>query len=221
MLKRIFDVVLSLFVLTLTLPVMIVIAIAVRVSDKGPAIYKSCRQGRGSSIFKLLKFRTMRLGSDEYGGISSPSDSRVFPLGQVLRSSKLDELPQFWNVLIGDMSIVGPRPENIDIVRRCYTRNQHRTLEVRPGIASPGSIFNYTHAKEYLGDACVDADYETKLLPVKLGLELAYLDNAGFVYDLRIIARTIAVILRKLLGQKHFALPPEYSIAKEKGYFRD
>lgn len=221
MLKRIFDIGLSLIVLTITLPLMIVIAMAIRVSDRGPAIYQPRRQGRGSSTFMLLKFRTMRAGSDEHGGITSPSDSRVFPLGHVLRSSKLDELPQFWNVLMGDMTIVGPRPENIDIVRRCYTKSQRKTLRVRPGITSPGSIFNYTHERDYLGNSCVDADYETKLLPVKLGLELVYLDNASFTYDLRIIARTIYVIARKLLGQRHFALPPEYFVAEEKGYFHD
>ena len=219
MAKRLFDVGLSLLVLTIAFPLMIAIGVTIRLSDRGPAIYQSRRHGRGSSTFMLLKFRTMRIGSDEHGGITGVNDSRVFPFGRLLRASKLDELPQFWNVLMGDMTIVGPRPENVDIVRRCYTESQLRTLSVRPGIASAGSIFNYTHAADYLGDSSVDSDYEAKLLPVKLGLELAYLDDASFAYDLRIVARTIYVVFRKLLGQKQFALPPEYFVAKERGYF--
>ena len=219
MAKRVFDLFFSGFVILATAPLLLVIAVVIKLSDPGPVLYRSVRQGKGESRFNLIKFRTMRVGADEEGAITGTKDRRVFSFGGYLRQAKLDELPQFWNVLKGDMSIVGPRPEDVNIVRRCYSENQRRTLENRPGIASPGSIFNYTHANEYLDDSDIVGSYEARLLPVKLGLELEYVDNASFAYDIRIVARTIMVVVQMLFGQRQFPLPPEYAIAKSKGYF--
>jgi lipopolysaccharide/colanic/teichoic acid biosynthesis glycosyltransferase len=219
MAKRLFDLLLSATALIVTAPLLLFIAVAIKLSDPGPVFYHALRQGAGDSRFPLYKFRTMRVGADKNGAITGVNDARVFALGNFLRHTKLDEVPQFWNVLKGDMSVVGPRPEDIDIVDRCYTDSQRRTLSVRPGIASPGSIFNYTHAGEYLDDNDVAGSYETHLLPVKLGLELVYIDDVSFAYDLRIITRTLLIVIRMLLGQRQFALPPEYAVAEAKGYF--
>lgn len=219
MAKRIFDVIFSSVVLVLALPFFALIALAIRLTDRGPVFYRARRHGQGNSEFMLYKFRTMRVGADREGAITALADDRVSRLGHLLRATKLDELPQFWNVLIGEMAIVGPRPEDVSVVQRCYTDEQRRTLSVLPGIASPGSIFNYTHAAEYLRDGDVAGTYEKDLLPVKLGLELVYVDRQSFWYDLRIIGRTMAVIARSLCGRREFPLPFEHSIARSRGYF--
>jgi len=216
--RRIFDLTVGSLVLLVFAPIMLLTAAAIRLSDPGPVLYRAVREGQDETRFELLKFRTMRIGSDQLGIISGLSDQRVFPFGAFLRKTKLDELPQFWNVIRGEMSVVGPRPENCDIVERCYTKEQRRTLSVRPGVASPGSIFNYTHAHEYLDDDDPVGSYEQKLLPVKLGLELVYVDDQSISYDLRLIGRTIAAIGGIIAGRRDFPLPREYAIARDRGY---
>ncbi len=221
MIKRWFDIIFSLAMLVVALPLFVLVSIVIRLFDRGPIFYRARRQGQNAHSFILYKFRSMRIGSDIGSGITSTNDDRVSLIGGVLRRSKLDELPQFWNVLKGDMSVVGPRPEDGDIVRRCFTSLQRRTLSVRPGIASPGSIFNFTHGHHYLEDADPSGSYERQLLPIKLGLELVYVDDRNLAYDLKILGRTIKAIVATLSGKRDFSLPPEYAIAKRRGYFDD
>jgi lipopolysaccharide/colanic/teichoic acid biosynthesis glycosyltransferase len=122
---------------------------------------------------------------------------------------KIDELPQLINVLKGEMAIVGPRPEDPRIVDEYYTREHLETLSVLPGLASPGSIYNYTHGERLLSADNTEQQYVEQLMPVKLALDIVYVREASFVYDLKIILRTIGVILAIALGKREFADPPE------------
>ena len=156
----------------------------------------------------MYKFRTMRVD------VATPrvrlplNDSRVFPFGAFLRATKIDELPQLVNVLKGDMSLVGPRPEAPEIVRGHYTPDDLITLQVPPGVTSPGTVYYYTHGESTLAaDGAVD-HYVKRLLPVKLALDRVYIERRRVLYDIRVILRTVAAILARILGSR-FPEPPE------------
>ena len=131
---------------------MLVSAIGVKITSPGPIFYRAKRMGKDGMIYEMYKFRTMHIGADKLGAITAEKDKRVFPLGDILRRAKIDELPQLLNIMKGDMAIVGPRPEDPQIVQEYYTKEQWQTLNCMPGLASPGSIFNYTHGNKYLID---------------------------------------------------------------------
>jgi lipopolysaccharide/colanic/teichoic acid biosynthesis glycosyltransferase len=218
MVKRLVDFVLSVCCLLILLPVFLLVSAIIKLSDKGPIFYFAHRAGLNGRPFKLIKFRTMVVGADKDGKITGLSDNRVFRFGELLRKTKLDELPQMINVIKGEMSIVGPRPESIDIVEQYYDQKFYRlTLSVRPGIASPGSIFNYTHSQKYLDEDNIESSYVQKLLPVKLALELVYINNQSMIYDFRLILRTLKTIIEISFGKTSFKLPPEYYVAVKQG----
>lgn len=206
MATRILDLLLAVPALIILSPVLIVAALGVRLSSPGPVIYKAQRIGLHGRPFTMYKFRTMHV---DHGGfrsaITAAVDPRVFPLGTWLRKAKIDELPQLWNVVIGDMSIVGPRPEDPRIVRDHYTDEQRETLNVRPGLSSPGSIFYYTEGEALLQGSDPERLYVEKLLPTKLALDLAYTRNLSLGYNVKVIARTIWVIARIALGGTRFS----------------
>lgn len=213
-LKRAFDVLLSASALLVLSPVLATVAVAVPLVSPGPAIYRARRVGLGGREFTMYKFRTMHVGR---GGapITAGDDPRIFPLGRVLRKLKIDELPQLFNVLKGDMSIVGPRPEDPGIVAQHYSPAHMETLAVRPGLTSPGSVYYYAAWEDSLkhGDA-VNA-YVDQLLPVKLALDLVYVREQSLTYDLSLILRTAAVILARAAGRRSFAEPSEMRRARE------
>lgn len=209
MAKRLFDMIVASIGLILVSPVIAIAAIGIRLTSPGPVFYKAARAGRFGHEFKMHKLRSMHVEADKGSAITAENDPRVFFLGRVLRAAKIDELPQLWNVLIGQMSIVGPRPEDPQIVADHYSQIDHETLQVRPGLTSPGSIYNYTH-----GETLIDASdpvncYVNRLLPVKLSMERAYVRQANLLYDLQLIIRTIWVLARKALGVQQFSDPPE------------
>jgi len=208
--KRLFDVLASLTALVLLSPLFLFAAVGIRLSSPGPILYRARRAGRGGQPFTMHKFRTMSTdqGTDA-SAITSAGDSRVFSFGSLLRRLKIDELPQLYDVLRGAMSIVGPRPEDAQIVRSHYAPEHMETLSVRPGLASPGSIYNYTHGERLIGQDHPQQDYLGKLLPVKLALELVYVRQASLFYDLRLILRTVWVILLIGIGRRQFRDPPE------------
>src|SRR5436305_1549910 len=140
--KRVFDVAVSLLALVVLSPLLALIALAVKATSSGPVFHRGERIGRGGAPFRILKFRTMRINASG-PGLTRGGDARVTPLGRILRRSKLDELPQLVNILRGEMSIVGPRPEAPEYVR-LYTAEQRRVLTVRPGLTSPASL-RYRH----------------------------------------------------------------------------
>lgn len=211
--KRLFDMVVSAALLIAAVPVMAVAAIGIALTSPGPIFYRAERMGRGERPFAMYKFRTMRVRAETGSEITGPNDARIFPFGHLLRLTKIDELPQLWNVLVGDMSIVGPRPESVAIVRQCYNGWMKETLAVRPGITSPGAIFGYTHGDVYLDDADPEGSYADRLLAPKLAIERAYLDRASLAGDIAVIFRTVVAVLCFVFGRRRFALPREAASA--------
>jgi lipopolysaccharide/colanic/teichoic acid biosynthesis glycosyltransferase len=190
MVKRLFDILASAVALILLLPVLLCIAIAVAIGSPGGAFFRQTRIGRGGHPFQLLKFRSMRPGSEASGQITvGQRDPRITGVGHFLRSTKLDELPQLWNVLIGDMSIVGPRPEVPRYVEH-YTAEQRKVLSVRPGITSVASVA-YINENAVLGHS-IDPErtYVEEVMPAKLELDLRYVRERSFMLDMRVIFRT-------------------------------
>ncbi len=196
MLKRVFDIAVSSLILLVVWPVILIAAMVTKAVSPGPAFFVAKRVGKNGKIFDMYKIRTMHITRNKGGAITAPKDVRIFPFGQFARKAKLDELPQFWNVLMGDMSIVGPRPEDPQIVSDYYTSWMSKTLETRPGITSPGAVFGYLKGDEYLQSGDIERAYANRLLPKKLRIELDYLQKASFFTDLMVIfetARAIAV----------------------------
>jgi len=218
MVKRLFDIVFSLLAVVVFSPVFIVVAIAIVLTSPGPILYSATRAGVNGKPFVMHKFRTMYVAHGQASKITALHDNRVFPVGALLRRVKIDELPQLFDILVGNMSIVGPRPEDITIVKHHYKEVDMSTLSVRPGLASPGSIFNYTHSRDYLDDENPEASYLNKLLPVKLAIERVYIENQSFWYDIKIILRTIKVIIQTIIGVTEFKDPWELKQAYMQAY---
>lgn len=211
MAKRAFDIILAAAGLIVFSPLLLVSAAGVRLSGPGSVFFRAKRAGKGDSAFYIIKFRTMRERTVESDrAITGINDRRIYPVGGLLRALKIDELPQLWNVLRGDMSLVGPRPEDFNLARDHYTDEQRLTLDVLPGIASPGSIYNYMFADKFLRGADPERSYIQELLPRKLALELDYVRRASFSLDLRIIAQTVAVIIQVGFGRQEFGDPDTY-----------
>jgi lipopolysaccharide/colanic/teichoic acid biosynthesis glycosyltransferase len=214
MVKRLFDVCAAGAALLLTAPLVAAAALGIRISSPGPVLYRARRAGRYGREFTMYKLRTMQARQGPCGArLTAPGDRRVFPFGRLLRLAKVDELPQLVNVLRGDMSIIGPRPEEPEFVA-LYSVAHWETLAVRPGLASPGSLYHDTHGALFLEDGDPETRYVERLLPLKLALDLVYVRRASFGYDLAIIGRTIRIITLKLLGRRTFADPPEMAAAR-------
>lgn len=194
--KRAFDLVASAIGLLLLSPVMALIAILVRRESGPPAIFKQKRVGRFGHPFTLYKFRTMRPSHASAPQVTSAGDDRVTALGRRLRSMKADELPQLWNVLRGDMSIVGPRPEVQRYVDQWPADERDIILSVRPGITDP--ITSTLRREEELLASQRDPEsyYVTELLPAKTGAYTAYVRERSFTGDLGIIFRTLFSVVR-------------------------
>ena len=210
MAKRLIDVALAGLGLALAAPVLGLAALAIRLTSPGPLLYGARRVGRDGRCFTMYKLRTMHTRPSRPGSrITGQDDPRVFPVGRWLRRTKIDELPQLFNVLRGEMSIVGPRPEDPDIVERHYTPLHHETLRVRPGLASPGAIYHYTHGDALLVGGDPETAYAARLLPLKLALDVVYVRHASLGSDVRIIGRTLSTITAILAGRRRFPEPPE------------
>lgn len=194
MLKRLFDIVVSGVGLVVLLPVFLSLALWVKLSSEGPIFYRATRTGRYGHPFKLLKFRSMVVNADRVGpGITSAGDPRITPIGRMLRRTKLDELPQLINVLRGEMSLVGPRPEDPRYVA-LYTEAQRQVLNVRPGITSLASVA-YRDEESLLTGSDWETCYVQQIMPAKLEIDLTYAHNATLWQDLQIILRTFRAIL--------------------------
>lgn len=213
--KRFLDIVVSIVSLVALAPVFVLAALLVRASSSGPVFYRALRVGRNGRLFTMLKFRTMHVEQRaDQSAITADRDPRVFSVGAWLRRAKIDELPQLVNVIRGDMSIVGPRPEDPRLVRDHYTAPHWETLLVRPGLSSPGSLYAYTHGERMLGTADPEGDYVARLLPIKLALDVVYVRRASLTYDAKIVGRTMLTICSIAFGRRRFALPHEIPDAK-------
>lgn len=192
--KRCFDLLSSATGLMVLAPVLAALALAVRLGSRGPVFYRGLRAGRGGEPFRLLKFRTMVMNADQIGGPSSSADDpRITRLGGFLRRYKLDELPQLLNVLRGEMSLVGPRPEVVPEVL-LYTEDEKRLLEVRPGITDWASIRFRNEGEILRGSADPHAAYRIKIRPEKIRLGLEYVERRSFWTDCKIIVSTLKAI---------------------------
>ena len=199
-LKRALDLVVSLVTLVVTLPLALAIALAVLGETGWPVLYHGWRVGREGRIFRIVKFRTMVRAADGLGGaITIAGDRRVTRVGRVLRRSKLDELPQLLNVVKGEMSLVGPRPEHPNYVR-LYTNQQRNVLRVRPGITGIASL-RYRNEEDLLRGKDAEALYRSVIMPDKLRMELDYLERRDFWSDLSLIGATLAVLSGRASGE--------------------
>ena len=195
MLKRTFDLLASALGLIILSPIFALIALLIRLTSPGPVFYRARRVGQGGREFTLYKFRSMVADADRRGpGITTAGDPRVTSIGRVLRRTKLDELPQLWNVLRGDMSLVGPRPEDPRYVA-LYTPEQRRVLDVRPGITSLASI-EYRNEEAVLHGPDWEQHYIHEVMPAKLAIDLRYVQRATLFTDLLIILRTLLALFR-------------------------
>ena len=195
--KRLFDIVACIAAAAVLCPFWLCIGLLVACGSKGSALYRQTRVGRDGKEFKLLKFRTMRQDADKVGGlITVGEDSRVTRIGRFLRKYKIDELPQFLNIIKGDMSIVGPRPEVPKYVA-LYDERQRKVLSVRPGLTDYASI-EYIAENELLAKSSdPDRTYIEEIMPAKLELNLKYIENQSVTEDLRLIFKTLFSILKK------------------------
>lgn len=195
MLKRGFDVILSVLALVVLSPLLLLVGLLVRLTSRGPVLYRAQRVGRDGVPFVLLKFRTMVSDADRHGpAITTAGDSRVTPVGRLLRRAKLDELPQLVNVLRGEMSLVGPRPEAPRYVE-LYTPAQREILRVRPGITSPASL-RFRHEESLLTGPDPETHYIKTIMPAKIALDLDYARRASLGHDLVIILQTLVALFR-------------------------
>ena len=194
MLKRLFDIVFSLLGLILVSPILLGLAILVKREDGGLVFYRGVRVGRHGKLFRIFKFRTMVVNAEKIGGTSTADDDpRITGIGKLMRKYKLDELPQLINVLNGEMSFVGPRPQVAWAVN-LYTEEERKLLTVKPGITDYASIKFRNEAEILKGSANPDKDYLEKIAPEKLKLGLKYVENYSLWLDIKLIFATFKAI---------------------------
>lgn len=191
-----FDRTVAALALLLLSPLLLVLAVLVATTSRGPVIFRQQRVGRDGRLFEIYKFRTMtHNGTTGSGEVSPAGDPRVTPVGRVLRKWYLDELPQLVNVVKGDMSLVGPRPETPEFVA-LYSDEERRVLSVRPGLAGPSTL-GFMDEAHQLADVDDPLEhYRTVLLHERVRLDLSYLDRRSFGYDLRLLFRQVIAIAR-------------------------
>ncbi|RLE38314.1 sugar transferase [Candidatus Woesearchaeota archaeon] len=210
MLKRLFDIVAAGLALVVLSPILCMVGGAVRLTSPGPVFYRQTRVGRGRGLFKIVKFRSMVTDAEDSEPlVTSKDDCRITPIGRFLRRTKLDELPELWNVLVGDMSIVGPRPEVPRYVEH-YSPEWERVFDVRPGITDLATlqfrdeelVLKHAHDREQI--------YLQVVVPIKMRLALEYINRRSFMLDLKIILLTLwGITFGRLVGR------PEDILAKD------
>lgn len=195
--KRAFDIVVSIFILLVFLPVGLLIALAIVLESRGGVFYRQERVGRNGIPFKLWKFRTMRVNADKLGKLTvGMRDPRITGAGYFIRKSKLDEFPQFLNVLVGEMSIVGPRPEVQEYVD-LYSKEQLEILNVKPGITDYASL-EYFNENHLLGQSTNPREtYIQEIMPAKIALNKKYLANPTLGQDIKIMWLTFIKVIKK------------------------
>jgi lipopolysaccharide/colanic/teichoic acid biosynthesis glycosyltransferase len=195
MIKRAFDILVASIGLLLFSPLFIVVLISVKLDSPGPGFYRARRVGKDGRIFGMYKFRTMVADADKIGPIVTyRDDPRITRLGAKLRQKRLDELPQLINVLKGEMSLVGPRPESPEYVER-YTPEQQEILKVKPGVTGPMQIAFLDEEEHLLNPAILDDEYMSIILPPKLEVEMEYIRKRSLIYDIRMLLQTARILL--------------------------
>jgi lipopolysaccharide/colanic/teichoic acid biosynthesis glycosyltransferase len=198
--KRAFDVVCSSLGLLVLSPLFLLISIAIRFDSAGPVYFRGERAGKGGRPFRIFKFRSMVADAAVSGpAITIRGDARVTGVGRFLRRTKMDELPQLINILLGDMSLVGPRPEDLKYVAG-YTSEQREILAYRPGITSPASIA-YQDESSMLMETDWENKYIGEIMPRKLAIDMEYFREATVWSDLGVILKTLGILIRKRIIQ--------------------
>ena len=193
--KRLFDIVFSTIGLVVLFPVILVVAVAVKKSSSGPVFYKGERIGKNGNSFKMYKFRTMVVNADNLGGPSTASDDpRLTKTGLFLKRFQLDEIPQLINVLKGEMSFVGPRPEVGVYVDMMSEEEKKTILSVRPGMTDYASLWNFHEGDILKGAEDPEKEYMEKIRPEKIRLQIKYVRERSFWVDLKIIIKTVLKI---------------------------
>jgi len=194
-LKRLFDLLASLVGIVLFVPVFLICALLIKITTQGPVFYRGDRIGLNGRKFMILKFRTMVHNAEAIGGTStSENDERITRVGKFLRERKLDELPQLFNILFGEMSFVGPRPQ-VEWAVKLYNNNERRLLSVRPGITDYASIAFRNEGEILKGSKDPDKDYLEKIAPEKIRLGLKYVDEHNLWVDIKIIFATLRAVI--------------------------
>lgn len=205
-LKRTYDILFAAVFLIITGWIMLITAIVIKCTSKGPILYKAKRVGLNGRSFTVYKFRSMRVDSGAVKVTTLTNDERIYPFGKFIRTAKIDELPQLFNLLLGNMSVVGPRPEDIDVAEEYYVGEYEKIYSAKPGLTSPASLFDYTHGELYDDEEA----YINEFLPKKLDVELHYVNNNNIFYDIYITAKTAVIIFLRVAGKKDFKYPKEY-----------
>jgi lipopolysaccharide/colanic/teichoic acid biosynthesis glycosyltransferase len=197
MVKRIFDFLVALLLLLLLLPVFLLVAVIIKCDTSGKVFFIQQRVGKDNQDFGIIKFRTMIADAEKNGQLTIGNDSRITRSGKFLRKYKLDELPQLFNVLKGDMSLVGPRPEVRKYVS-LYNEEQKKVLSVKPGITDPASIRFADENHLLAGCENPEEKYIREIMPAKLKLNLEYIERQSFLNDIKILFQTVfRIFLRK------------------------
>ncbi len=192
---RVFDIIMALIGMIFFSPIFVIIIFLVKIGPGEESLYSQERVGRNSHIFRLYKFRTMVVNAEQIGSsVTTGKDPRITKIGRLLRKSKLDELPQLWNVLKGDMSFVGPRPDVPEIVNN-YNSEMRRILEARPGITSNATL--HLRNEEDLLSLSNDPDraYDKIFVPAKVRLAMKHVDRKSFLFDFGILLQTVWVLV--------------------------
>jgi lipopolysaccharide/colanic/teichoic acid biosynthesis glycosyltransferase len=195
--RRIFDMAIALVVLPILSPLLVLVMLAVIVESPGNPFYGGWRVGKGGKRFRMWKFRTMLKNADRLGtAITTRRDPRITKVGWFLRAAKIDELPQFINLLVGDLTLIGPRPEAPEFVDQ-YTREQREILKVKPGITGPTQLHYTVLEAETVPDG-QDAErfYVEQVMDKKLRLDLEYINKRTFLSDCRVVLQTVALMAR-------------------------
>lgn len=196
MLKRLFDIIFSFIGLVFLSPLILLISLLIKRDSQGPMFYRGVRLGRDGKPFRILKFRTMVVNAEKLGAASTPEDDlRITKIGKFLRRYKLDELPQLINVLKGEMSFVGPRPQ-VPWAVELYTDEEKILLSVAPGITDYASLEFSNEAEILRGSTAPDKDYLEKIAPEKLRLGLEYVRTRSLGVDLKILAKTLCTLFK-------------------------
>ncbi len=194
--KRIFDLLFSLFVIGIFSPIILILSAVILLYDFGPVFYMAPRVGKNGKEFRMFKFRSMVINADKTGITSTTkSDNRITPVGRFVRKFKLDEIPQFFNVLVGQMSVVGPRPD-VKKFTDMFNEEEKAILSVKPGITDYASIWNSDEARILEGAEDPDKTYMELIWPVKKQLQLKYVTERSFFADIKIIFLTLLAIFR-------------------------
>lgn len=205
LIKRCFDLLFAVLFLLVFSPIYLLTIIIIKIVSPGPAIYMAVRVGKDGQLFTCYKFRSMRVDSGKVKLTTLENDDRIFPFGKFIRKAKIDEMPQVVNILRGEMSVVGPRPEDQENAEKVYVGEFKNIMDVKPGLTSTASLYDYTHGELFEDEE----SYEKIFMPKKLQLELYYVNHKSVWYDLWLILKTAWLIILKTCGKKDFKEPKE------------